>query len=177
MKGDKAMASSHHGDAVSSIEPTDVAQEAVSDTAKAEAAEAEAAAAAEAVKNAPNERFIEYVVPRRATATYVDEHGKRRALATRPSSTHEHASRSSQPSYASRVGVANARAQISPADWAAVGVAAKNDDKLVWDFANNWRIPASQLSPEQIRYLLVDDRGHNGLRFELVDGQGNKVDS
>lgn len=162
-------------DSQSPIEPADTAQEAVSDDVRAEAAQAEAAAAAEAAQNAPTARFLEYVVPRRAAATYVDERGQRRQIVTRPSEAHEHASTAPESSYASRVGVGNARAVIRSATWAQL--LGGEYDTVVWDFANNWRVPASQLSADQINYLLVDDRQYNGVRFELVDGNGNKVDA
>jgi hypothetical protein len=154
------------------IQPPDAATPALTEEEQAKAAEDEAAASAEAK---PGERFVEYVVPRRATASYVDEHGKRRPIVTRPSEPHAYASQSAEPSYAARVGVASARAKISVQDWANVGIAA--NDTLVWDFGNNWRVPASRLSTEQIDYLLGEDRRYNGVRFELVDGNGREVDN
>lgn len=158
----------------SPIQPPDEATPAPSEDEKAQAAQAEAEAAAEAEKAKPDERFIEYVVPRRATASYIDEKGKRRKIETRPSEAHRHATVASDGSYSSRVGVANAKADISVQDWAAVGISAT--DNQVWEFANDWRVPARRLSAEQIDYLLVEDRKYNGVRFELVDGNGNSVD-
>lgn len=157
------------------IQPTDRAETAVPDTERVKAAEVEAA---EAHKRKPAERFVEYVVPRRATASYVDEHGKRRPLVTRPSEAHRHSSVANDGSYSSHVGVANARARITPGDWAANGITDATQT-LVWDFNNNWRVPASKLTDEQITFLTEDDARINKLpapRFELVDGHGNKVD-
>jgi hypothetical protein len=91
----------------------------------------------------------------------------RRRIETRPSGE------SDDGSYASRVGVASAVARIRPQDWPAGITASQN---FVWDFTNNWRIPAAALSDEQIDCLLVEDRKYNGVRFELVDGTGQKVD-
>lgn len=149
------------------IEPVDSAQPAVSEDDKAKVAEAEAAADVEAANNAPTQRFVEFVLPRAATASYVDENGKRRRIETRPSGEVD------DGSYASRVGVASAEAVIRPQDWPAPIVA---DQTLRWDFANNWRVPAASLSVEQLDCLLIEDRRHNGVRFELVDGTGRKVD-
>jgi hypothetical protein len=166
------MATEYPSHIESLIEPPSDATPVLPDEEKAKAAEQQAAEAAEAK---PSERFVEYVVPRRATASYVDEHGKRRPIVTRPSDPHAHASVANDGSYASSVGVASARAKISVQDWANVGIAA--NDTLVWDFGNNWRVPASRLSAEQIDYLLGEDRRYNGVRFELVDGNGREVDN
>lgn len=165
------MATGHRSGSHTDIAPPDAAQPAVSEDEKAAAAEAKAA---EAKKSKPTERFVEYLVPRRATASYIDEKGKRRKIETRPSEAHRLASVADDGSYSSRVGVANARADITPQQWAAVGISAT--EKVVWEFGNDWRVPARQLSAEQIDYLLTEDRKHNGVRFELVDGNGNKVD-
>lgn len=157
------------------IQPTDHAETAVPDVERAKAAEVEAA---EAHTRKGAERFVEYVVPRRATASYVDEHGKRRPIVTRPSEAHRHASVANDGSYSSRVGVANARARITPQDWAANGITGATQT-LVWDFTNNWRVPAAKLTAEQIDFLLNEDPRINKLpapRFEVVDGNGNKVD-
>lgn len=157
------------------IAPPEHATPAVSDVDRVKAAEVEAA---DAHKRKPAERFVEYVVPRRATASYVDEHGKRRPIVTRPSEAHRHASVANDGSYSSRVGVASARARITPQDWAANGITGATQT-LVWDFSNNWRVPAAKLTAEQIDFLLVDDPRINKLpvpRFEVVDGNGNKVD-
>lgn len=157
------------------IQPTELAETAVPDAERAQVAEAEAA---EAHKRKPVERFVEYVVPRRATASYVDEHGKRRPLVTRPSQPHRHATVANDGSNSSHVGVANARAKITPGDWAANGIEGPSQT-LVWDFNNNWRVPAGKLTDEQITFLTEDDARINKLpapRFELVDGHGNKVD-
>jgi hypothetical protein len=142
-----------------------------------EKAQAEKAEAAEAHKRKPAERFVEYVVPRRATTSYVDEHGNRKQIASRPSQAHRHASVADDGSYSSHIGAASARARITPQDWAANGITAT--ETLVWDFANNWRVSAAKLTDEQVTFLLEDDARINKLpapRFELVDGHGKKVD-
>lgn len=160
---------------IAHIAPADQAETAVPDAVRVKAAEVEAA---EVHKRKPVERFVEYVVPRRATASYVDEHGKRRPIVTRPSQAHRHATVANDGSPSSHIGVANARARITPGDWAANGIQGATQT-LVWDFNNNWRVPASKLSSEQIDFLLNEDARINKLpapRFELVDGHGNKVD-
>ncbi|OBC11437.1 hypothetical protein A5784_35155 [Mycobacterium sp. 852013-50091_SCH5140682] len=60
-------------------------------------------------------------------------------------------------------------AEITVQQWAEVGIEAKNS--LVWKLQNNFRVPASALSDAQLDYLLT-----NSNRFELVDGNGNKVE-
>lgn len=173
MKGSDVMATGHSTHV--HVKPADDADPALSDEDKAKAAEDEAVAAAEVKKDAPHARFVEYVVPRRATASYVDEKGKRRPIVTRPSGEpHAHASVADDGSYSSRVGVANARATISVQDWARVGISAT--EKVVWDFGNNWRVTAKKFTDEQLDFLFGEDRRINGVRFELVDGNGNKVD-
>jgi hypothetical protein len=140
------------------IASPDQATQAPSDADKANAA-AEAAAAAAAPPN-PAARFVQYTVPRKAAARVV----------TRPSTEHPYAERPTEGGYASKIGVASARAEILPQHWAQLGIPATQ--KLVWEKGNNWRVPASRLSGEQLDYLL-----HNDNRFELVDGAGRRVDS
>ncbi|ORA25165.1 hypothetical protein [Mycobacterium aquaticum] len=60
-------------------------------------------------------------------------------------------------------------AEITVQQWAEVGIEAKTS--LVWKLQNNYRVPASALSDAQLDYLLT-----NSNRFELVDGNGNKVE-
>lgn len=62
------------------------------------------------------------------------------------------------------------RAEIRPADWAKQGIVSTRTS--VWCLQNKWRIAVSQLTDEQVDYLL-----NNTKRFELVDAKGNKVDS
>ncbi|MBI2702103.1 hypothetical protein [Mycobacterium sp. 23] len=137
------------------IESTEGAAPAVSEDEKAQA---QAQAAEQGESGDSDERFVQYVVPLRAAAQVV----------SRPSGFQGDGSPSS------RVGVASAETTISPQQWNAVGIPAS--EPLVWNFDNNWRIPVSKLSKLQLNYLLVDDRKYNGVRFELVDGAGNKVD-
>lgn len=153
---------------VAQIASTDQAQPALSD-ADRDQAQADAAAAAGRPGD-PNRRFVQYVTPRNAASSYVDEHGIRRKIVTRPSNPHAHALRPNTGSYASKIGVSSTKAQIRPETWAQLGIHATHT--LVWDFSNGWRIPASRLTDEQLDYLLLNDP-----RFELVDGRGNKVDS
>lgn len=136
------------GSAVNPIQvPDDTAQPVLPDAEKAQAA-----AEAEAVRD-PNERFVQYVVPRNAAARAV----------TRPSGE-----TAGGTSYASRIGDAIAVAEISPKDWAQVGIPAS--ETLRWHRPNNWRVPEKRLSSEQLDYLLLND-----ARFELVDRDGNLV--
>jgi hypothetical protein len=110
-----------------------------------EKAKAEAAAAA-AVETHPNkDQFVLYTGPRNAAAAADDL--KRRLP---------------------RLGEGTV-AEISVAQWGQAGVASKRAHR--WSLANNWLIPATQFTPEQIDYLLT-----NSTRFELVDGKGEKVD-
>jgi hypothetical protein len=80
-------------------------------------------------------------------------------------------------SFASHVGTESARAKITPQDWAANGISGVTQT-LVWDSTNEWRVPASKLSAEQIDFLLNDHPRINKLLsppFALVDGNGNQV--
>ncbi|OBK14090.1 hypothetical protein [Mycobacterium asiaticum] len=129
------------------------AQPAVSEEDKAKA-EAQAAAA-DAPKS--DERFVQYLTPLRAANKAV----------TRPSGAG-----TGDGSPASRVGVASAECIITEQHWAQVGIAGKS---LVFSFDNNWRVPVSQVTDAQLKYLLNDDRRYNGVRFEVVDADGNKV--
>lgn len=149
------------------IEAPDAAVPALSEEDKAAAAEAEAKAAAEAKKNAHKDRYVLYVVPGRAAANRVDPETKEK-LASRPSEN-------PNPSgtYGARVGVASVEAVIRPQDWPAHITAT---DTLRWEFPE-WRVPAARLSEEQIDWLLNEEPKLIGARrFELVDGNGNKVD-
>lgn len=134
----------------------DTAAPAVSEEAKAKA-EAQAAEKASAAAES-GERFVQYLTPLRAANNTV----------TRPSGAG-----AGDGSPASRVGVASAESVITAAQWKQVGVEATGD--VVWNFDNNWRVPASELSKAQIDYLLTTDRRYNGKRFELVDAAGKAV--
>lgn len=129
------------------IEPVENAAPAVSDIDKAAAAAAPATAV-----GSPDDRFVLYTVPRRASAKVV----------SRPSGE------SGDGTYASEVGDEVAVAEISVQDWARVGVAATR--AVVWNAANQWRVPEGHFTGEQLDYLL-----NNSKRFELVDRRGNKV--
>lgn len=145
------------GGSTAPIESPEGAAPAVSEEDKAKS---DAAAAEQSSESGDrSERFVQYVVPLRAAQQTV----------SRPSGFQ------GDGSPASRVGVASAETVITPQQWNAVGVPA--DEPLVWNFDNNWRIPVSRLSELQLNYLLKDDRKYNGVRFELVDGAGNKVDN
>jgi hypothetical protein len=146
--------------ATTEIQPPANATPAASDEEKGAAAEAEAAAAAEAVANADSLRFVQYVVAVRAAAK----------LVTRPSGAD-----TAGPNAASRIGVGAAIAQFSVQDWAKAGIT--TTEPTVWNFDNNWAVAADKFSAAQLEFLLVEDRRWNGIRFELVDGNGNKVDS
>lgn len=60
-------------------------------------------------------------------------------------------------------------AEISIVQWSQAGVASKRAHR--WDLSNEWRIPATQFTAEQLDYLQA-----NSKRFELVDAEGQKVD-
>ncbi len=129
------------------IEAPEGAQSAVSDEDKAKA-EAESAAEARAAKAAESaeDRFILYTGPRNIVAN--TEELKKRSP---------------------RLGEGTA-ADISPQQWAQCGIKAKSPETLVWNVFNNYRVPASKFSREQLEYLLA-----NSKRFELVDKAGKKV--
>jgi hypothetical protein len=146
------------GDTNPPIEPPDSAQAAVSDVEKAKADAEAAVAAAEAAKTAPDGRFVQYLVPLLAAQQVV----------SRPSGA------PSDGSPASRIGANSAETHITPEQWNSQGIPATTT--LEWNMSNNWRVPVEQLTELQLNFLLVGDRKHNGVRFELVDGNGNKVD-
>lgn len=142
------------------IESPDAAETAMSEEEK-EQAEADAAAAAAAEAADPTKRFVQYVVPKRAAGKVV----------SRPSTEpHAYASRAAVDTVAAQVGVASAVARIHPHHFEQLGIEAPSDT-VVWNFDNNWRVPASRFSAAALDYLLTNDN-----RFELVDGSGKKVD-
>lgn len=131
------------------IEIPEGAQPAQSDQEKADA-QAQAAVEAAAAKQpeASDERFVRYLGPQNIVKNA-------EALQTR-------APRLGEGTYA----------DMSPQDWSSVGISAKSPETLVWNVFNNYRVPASKFSQDQIDYLLS-----NSKRFELVDREGNKVKS
>ncbi len=124
------------------IETPDTAQAVASDDEKAQA-EAEAAAADAANPNKGNS--VLYLGPRNIVAA--GDELKSRAL---------------------QLGEGT-RAEITPTDWKLAGIAASRN--FVWDISNNWQIPATHFSAEQLDYLLTASN-----RFELVNGEGVKVE-
>ncbi|OBJ08281.1 hypothetical protein [Mycobacterium sp. 1465703.0] len=124
------------------IQPPDAsAAPAVSDDDKAKAR----AAAAEAAKGKPGDKFVLYLGPSNITRNKEDL--KKRST------------RLGEGTYA----------EITPQQWAAVGISAKAAVK--WTVANNWRVPVSAFTDEQLDYLLT-----NSKRFELIDGEGNPAE-
>jgi hypothetical protein len=116
-------------------------QPAASDDDKAKA-EAEAVAA---VQSHPNKgQFVQYLGPTNAVAAAEE-------LKTR------------QPKLGE-----GTLAEITAAQWGQVGVAAKRGHQ--WDLSNEWRVPATDFSQEQLDYLAAHSK-----RFVLVDGEGQKV--
>lgn len=147
------------------IAPPDAAQTAQSEEDKSKAAEVELAKAAEKQVAASDERFLVYTVPALAASKVV----------SRPSGeAHAHATRADASTYANRVGVAAAMATITSQQWAALGV--PDAPHTEWNLDNNWSIPVKDLADGQINYLLNIDPKYNGKRFELVDGNGQKVE-
>lgn len=129
----------------SPIESSADATPLASDTDKAEAAATvEAAFAAHPHKG----QFLQYLGPRNAAAAAAADEYKKRAPRLGEGTT----------------------AEITPVHWKQHGIESKRTH--TWNLANNWRIPATQLTVEQIEYLLT-----NSKRFELVDRDGQKVDA
>lgn len=67
-----------------------------------------------------------------------------------------------------RNGIASRR-EIKSSDWRSIGCDTRRTD--VWDLGNDYKLPARMFSDEQLDYLLETDGG-----FELVDGEGKRVD-
>lgn len=121
--------------------PDENAAPAVSDDDKAKAR----AEAAEAAKDKPGDKFVLYLGPTNITRNKEDL--KKRST------------RLGEGTYA----------EITPQQWAAVGISAKAAVK--WNVANDWRLPVSAFTDEQLDYLLS-----NSKRFELVDRDGNPTE-
>jgi hypothetical protein len=128
----------------SPIQPADSAAPAASDDAKAKAQAAEEAALA---KHPNKGQFVQYLGPRNAAAAAAKDEFKKRAP---------------------QLGEGTF-AEITPTHWGQAGIASSRTHR--WSLANNYRIPATQFTPEQIDHLLTVSR-----RFELVDETGAKVD-
>lgn len=124
------------------IQPPVATQPATSDDDKAKA---EAAATAAEAAHPSKGKFVLYTGPRNAAAA-ADE------LKKRPP----------------RLGEGTV-AEITATQWKQAGVPSERSHR--WSLANNWRIPATQFTQEQIDHLLTSSR-----RFELVDSKGQKVD-
>jgi hypothetical protein len=111
-------------------------------------ASAEAEAAAEVEAHPRKGLYVLYLGPRNAAiAAAADEYKKR----------------------SPRLGEGT-KAEITSAQWGEVGLPTKRSH--TWDLFNNWQIPATQFTNDQIDYLLT-----NSQRFELVNAAGEKVDS
>lgn len=124
------------------IASTTQAQPAVSDVEKAKAA---AVAAAEVEAHPNKGQFVLYLGPTNVAAAA--EELKQR-----------------QP----QLGEGTV-AEISIVQWSQAGVGSKRAHR--WDLSNEWRIPATQFTAEQLDYLQA-----NSTRFALVDAEGQKVD-
>lgn len=128
----------------STIQSTDKATQAASDADKART---QAAAEAE-LKAHPNRgQFVQYLGPRNAALAAANDEFK-----TRPPQLGE-----------------GTVAEITPTQWRQAGLESKVVHR--WSLANDWRVPATQFSAEQVDHLLTNSR-----RFELVDESGAKVD-
>jgi hypothetical protein len=121
------------------------AKPAVSDTDKAKQ---EAAAAAEVAAHPSSGKFVQYLGPRNVAAAVEADEFKTRAP---------------------KLGEGTV-AEITTSQWTQAGIPGPRTHK--WSLANNWRVPATQFTQDQIDYLL-----ENSKRFELVDAKGQKVDS
>lgn len=117
------------------------AQPATSDDDKAKA---EAAAAAEVEAHPNRGQFVLYTGPRNAAAASEE-------LKSRSPKLGE-----------------GTFAEITAAQWNEAGVASTRSH--MWSLSNNWMIPATQFSQDQIDYLLTYSK-----RFELVDVKGQEV--
>lgn len=60
-------------------------------------------------------------------------------------------------------------AEITATQWKEVGIETTRTHR--WSLANDWKIPATQFTSEQVDYLLTASK-----RFELVNADGQKVD-
>lgn len=68
-------------------------------------------------------------------------------------------------------------AEVTSAQWAEVGLRTERTNPHVWDLSNDWRIPATDFSPEQVAYLLVSRTPGRPARFALVGADGKPVAS
>ncbi|ACC42302.1 hypothetical protein MMAR_3890 [Mycobacterium marinum M] len=140
------MAAGSAGRGTPPIEAPEGAQSAVSDEDKAKA---EAVVSASA-KDKSSERYVFYTGAREAVrASKIKDPVKREARIKSP-------------------GVGSF-CEVTATQWSQAGIKATHGH--VWKLQNEFRIPASQFTQEQIDHLLSTQ----GKRFELVDGNGKKV--
>lgn len=131
------------------IEPAVAAQLMPSDEQKArEKAEQEKAKAAEAAK-VQSGKFVQYLGPQTVKGSV------------------------SRPSGHSGGHIGAFRASITAAQWQSEGIASESDHD--WHVGNDWRLPVSQFSKEQLDHLLTPGKDAPTVRFKLVDGKGNSV--
>lgn len=128
---------------VGAIQSPAQAQPALSDADKAKA---EAAAAAEVAAHPSSGKFVLYTGPRTAAANAEELKTRRPQLGE------------------------GTVAEITAEQWSQAGVPGPRSHR--WSLSNNWRLPATQFTQDQIDYLM-----ENSKRFELVDAKGQKVDS
>lgn len=126
------------------IQSTSQATSAKSDDDKTK----EEAAANAAVAAHPNKgQFVQYLGPRNAALAAANDEFKTR----RP-----------------QLGEGTF-AEITATQWKEVGIETTRTHR--WSLANDWKIPATQFTSEQVDYLLTASK-----RFELVNADGQKVD-
>lgn len=72
-------------------------------------------------------------------------------------------------------GVGTSR-HVSPGDWRSVGISTNNTNTAVWHLGNDFRLPASLFSDDQLEHLVnIAGRGDKGGTFELIDADGNPL--
>lgn len=108
----------------------------------------EEAAANAAVDAHPNKgQFVQYLGPRNAALAAANDEFKKRAP---------------------KLGEGTV-AEITAIQWKEAGIQSTRTHR--WNLANDWKIPATQFTAEQVDYLLTASK-----RFELVNAEGQKVD-
>lgn len=73
------------------------------------------------------------------------------------------------PAAVARIARAGTYREITPAQWRQIGI--ETDTTNVWCLQNNYKLPASTFTKQQLDYLLGVDGD-----FDLVDGHNNPVD-
>lgn len=82
-------------------------------------------------------------------------------------------SKGSQGPFVKYVGTANKRT-ITPTDWRSLGIEAKAGH--VWNDTNDYLVPSSEFSDEQLDYLLVDDKLGGSNTNSFIEVKRDSVD-